>query len=247
MRKKLMAFAMTGVLCAGMVFPAMAAGDGVLTVMSDTEVFAGVTLDDNDTKIKVEVPTLFAFVVNGTTDTTTQGGVSSIDGTILLPNYKVVNAQGELQIEGQANNWKFTNYSTQKGTEAENRKGVKVEVNGAIRNEGSAADRNGWEHVANADTLTGEDGYKKYTLAVNDIKFSSAKENGFLGMENWISVEKPDLVTGGVDTTTGYAKVGATTDTDFNVYVGGKRNQYKDVEASAKVGSIIWTVRLATN
>ena len=70
MKKRLLAVALTGVIGASMVIPAMAATSGGVAQSSagSTDIIAGVMVDDEDMKLKVEVPTTFAFVVNGTVD-----------------------------------------------------------------------------------------------------------------------------------------------------------------------------------
>lgn len=261
MKKKLISVMATGILCASMVIPAMAdTAGGAVPTLDGTDVYAGITLEDPDAKIKVEVPTLFAFVVNGsvTADTSAVESVITNPGgpaTILLPNIKVkvdkpsttAGNDGEYHLETEASgNWKFVNYSTKKGTQVENRDGLEVKISGSIKNEGTDVSRNYWTHVSNADdaAVSGQTtGFKKYTLAVNGEKFSTVDTDGSFAMANPITLAAPDLTAGGVDATTKYAKVGKEIDTTFNVYVGGQRDQYNQVEESAKVGTIVWTIQ----
>lgn len=261
MKKKLISVMATGILCASMVIPAMAdTAGGAVPTLDGTDVYAGITLEDPDAKIKVEVPTLFAFVVNGsvTADTSAVESVITNPGgpaTILLPNIKVkvdkpsttAGNDGEYHLETEASgNWKFVNYSTKKGTQVENRDGLEVKISGSIKNEGTDVSRNYWTHVSNADdaAVSGtKDGFKKYTLEVNKEKFSTVDTDGSFAMANPITLAAPDLTAGGVDATTKYAKVGKEIDTTFNVYVGGQRDQYNQVEESAKVGTIVWTIQ----
>lgn len=270
MKRKIMAVVLASALCAGMVFPAAAeSGGGGVPALDGTDIYAGVTLEDPDAKVKVEVPTMFAFVVNGTvttTDTTAVASALTLQGqagkepTILLPNIKVKvdtqDANGKpatYHLETVASgNWKFVNYSTRAKKMGDttgvvdDRVGLGVKVLGSIRNEGTEASRNQWTHIANADdaSMKGNTaGYKKFTLEVNDQKFSDVQADGSFAMAAPVELAAPDLA-GGVDPVTGYAIVGNQLDTTFNVYIGGQRSQYKAVEESAKVGTIVWTIQL---
>lgn len=262
MKKKILSAVLTGAMCASMVIPAMAnTAGGAVPTLDGTEVWAGITLDDPDAKIKVEVPTLFAFVVNGSVDAGATGAVESAitnpGGTadILLPNIKVkvdsastaAGNDGIYHLETVASgNWKFVNYSTKAGNQVEGRAGLEVQITGSIKNEGTEASRNYWTHVANADDAVNKGetaGFKKYTLEVNQEKFDQVESDGSFVMSNPITLGAPDLTVGGVNKTTGYANVGREVETAFNVHVGGKKNQYNQVEESAKVGTIVWTIQ----
>ena len=62
-------------------------------------------------------------------------------------------------------------------------------------------------------------------------------------MANAVVLDAPDVSdAANVDTTTKLAKIGAAKDLTFDVEVGGKRGQYHQIEQSAKVGTIVWTV-----
>lgn len=260
MKKKILSAVLTGAMCASMVIPAMAnTAGGAVPTLDGTEVWAGITLDDPDAKIKVEVPTLFAFVVNGSVDAGATGAVESAitnpGGTadILLPNIKVkvdgpstgAGGNGTYHLETVASgNWKFVNYSTKAGTQVDGRDGLEVKIAGSIKNEGTEASRNYWTHVADEALYRGDtSGFKKYTLEVNGEKFSKVENDGSFVMENPITLKAPNLRVGGVNATTGYANVGEEAETTFNVYVGGQKNQYNQVEESAKVGTIVWTIQ----
>lgn len=268
MKKRLIAVAMTGALCAGSVLPALAAtGGGSTTTESGTDIYAGITIDDPDAKIKVEVPTLFAFVVNGTVDSNDNGVVKSqitlddvndnspagTQAAILLPNVKVAvdvpqtgNSTYALQVVGDGN-MKFTNYSTKHSDAAgavNNREGLSVSILGSIRNEGTDRSRNYWRHVNNANTLAADtNGFKRYTLEIDGIKFSTANLDGSFEMGSLLVLDAPSLANNNLDTTTNFAIAGELHEATFNVYVGGQRSQYNQVEQSAKVGTIVWTVQ----
>lgn len=274
MKKRLLAVALTGVIGASMVIPAMAADEvtsgGVKPVSAgSTDIIAGVVVDDEDMKLKVEVPTTFAFVVNGTVDSSkkTQAVTRENDG-LLLPNIKVKvdkpsegSTQGEYHLEaGETENWKFTNYSTKLSDPSDTssaRQGLDVYVWGEIANEGTPQSRNYWTNVA---SVTDDDAdFKKYALSVTsdavvtdetsaptatakeEVVFSKGTEDGNLAMAKKIYIPAPD-VTAGIDETTGYALIGSEVGAEFDVKVGGKRGNYTQIENSAKVGTVIWTI-----
>lgn len=274
MKKKLLTMAMAGVLSASMIIPAYATeadpptpepskatgteGE-VVPYFDGTEVYAGIVINDLDARIKVEVPSLFAFVVNGTVDAD-EGSVSveAENGTILLPNMKVAvakeeNEDGSRDYEIQtvgAGNLRFTNFSTRASKEDEEgvdgRIGLDVTLSGSIKNEGTAISRNNWEHVKNAEDLEADkDGFKKYTLEVKGQKFDKLSDDGGLMMAEALALPAPNLAETGLDPKTNLAQSGEDIDAEFNVYIGGQRGQYNQVEESAKVGTIVWTVSAA--
>lgn len=266
MRRKMLTAVMTGVLCTAMVFPAFATGTdgGIVPVTDGTDVFAGIMLDDPDAKVQVEVPTLFAFVVNGTlVANEADESITVDDGSLLLPNVKVKvtvpsdpgnpgTGRYEIQMQGDPA-LKFTNYSTKAGgTNSDPRVGLAVEMKGSIKNEGSLVSRNNWEHVASA-TVGAADQFKKYTLSVGGHSFNTAADGGFT-MADSIEIAAPNLGASGtagnitytnMDQDTKLAVSGVEQQVDFSVAVGGKRGQYNQVEQSAKVGTIVWTISVA--
>lgn len=271
MRRKVMATAMTGLLSASMVMNAFAAPGvegnpdgqgthgGVSNYENGTDVYAGVVLDDPDAKIKVEVPTLFAFVVNGTVDDEDTSAISVENGSLLLPNVMVEvdensGTEGyrdyKIQTVGE-NKFYFDNFSTVKDENKDNagRTGLAVEIKGSISNEGTDADRNYWTHVENAPG-TDEGDFKHYRLTVDGKPFSVVEGDRF-EMKAAVTLAAPDLGRTenageyeytNLDEETNFAKYGEKTFVDFGVEVGGQRSDYKQVEQSAKVGTIVWTV-----
>lgn len=196
-----------------------------------------------DARIRVTVPTVFAFVVNGTLDNNKKDNLlSSTDGTILLPNVKVNvldptsnNSDYEIAVE-QDSTMTFTNYSTKEKTGG-GREGIPVNLTGSIENKGSDKDRNYWKHSANAQ------GFKEFTLSLESQKFNKSAGANTFEMANAVVLDAPDVSdVANVDTTTKLAKTGAAKDLAFDVQVGGKRGDYKQIEQSAKVGTIVWTV-----
>ena len=249
--KKVLGTLTAAAICMSMTIPAMAAttnsGGDIVTVPDGTDVYAGVVVDDEtnaDARIRVTVPTVFAFVVNGTTaaGSNKDSVLSSTDGTILLPNVKVnvldptsSNSDYEIAVE-QNSTMTFTNYSTKEKTGG-GREGIPVNLTGSIENKGSDKDRNYWKHSANAQ------GFKEFTLSLESQKFNKAAGANTLEMANAVVLDAPDVSdAANVDTTTKLAKTGAAKDLAFDVQVGGKRGQYHQIEQSAKVGTIVWTV-----
>lgn len=254
--KKVLGTLTAAALCMSMTIPAMAATTNssgeVVTVPGGTDVYAGVVVDDEtnaDARIRVTVPTVFAFVVNGTTaaGANKDSVLSSTDGTILLPNVKVnvldptsTNSNYEIAVE-QDSTMTFTNYSTKEKTGG-GREGISVNLTGSIENKGSDKDRNYWKHSANAQ------GFKEFTLSLESQKFNKAAGANTFEMANPVVLDAPDVSdAANVDTTTKLAKTGAAKDLAFDVQVGGKRGQYHQIEQSAKVGTIVWTVGYEVN
>lgn len=263
MKKRFMTALLTGAMAASMVMPAMAApgdlGVGATPVSDGTEVWAGIVIDEAemDAKIKVEVPTLFAFVVKGTTDASNTAGIA--DGDLYLPNVKVHVTAPSLPGGGEAvyelqtvsevteeGKLPFTNYSTY--VDGGTRTGLPVKINGNIKNDGDIASRNFWTHTASGGATGVETDFKHYNVSIDDHKFDTLAANGGLQMADVdaLSLVAPDVNLGGVganvDSDTQYATIGETTYATFNVKVGGQRGQYKQVEESAKVGTIVWTI-----
>ena len=258
MRKKLLATTLAGVMAASMSMTAFAATSGeAIPVPDGTDVYAGIVLNDPDAKIRVEVPTLFAFVVNGTVNADTNA-VTSADGTILLPNVKVKvddptvnNGTYSIQTEQNAK-LSFTNYSTAAGATDGERMGIPVEISGYVNEAGTLAERNNWQHVGavmEGDTAT----FKQYNVSVDGVAFDTPHGADGFGMGTGITLAAPDLGTQNadgtypnMDATTKLAVVGAEHPANFDVKVGGQRGQYKQVEESAKVGTIVWTISYAS-
>lgn len=294
MNKKVLSLVMAGAMAAGSVMPAFASQNTtgtVVPVANGTEVYAGVILTDDDARIKVTVPTLFAFVVNGTVESSkSTEAISVAGGSLLLPNVLVevdqessklpdsVDGNGKpdeggkysIQVRDDAV-FQFENFSTRLGEEktvADNggkytpREGLKVFIRGSIKNEGTPEERNYWTHVASSETTKDKKNFKNYNLEVNGITFDGYTTDGSnrMEMKNSIALAAPDLVvterwqTGdsskpaawaeyaNMDEDTKLANVGTVEPVTFNVSVGGERGQYKQVEESAKVGTIVWTV-----
>lgn len=255
MKKRFLTATLAGLLSAGMVMSAVAAPDpndksegGAIPYSEGTDVYAGVILKDPDAKLRVYVPTLFAFVVNGSVESSATKSINVENGSLLLPNVKVAvdtkdnsgtnNHNYSIETVGEGHMY-FENCST--AIKGDNRVGIPVSVKGSIKNEGTAVSRNYWEHVGTAPTEDKKD-FKKYRLSVDGIAFSEGSADGFT-MKDAIELEEPDL---GDDNSnldkSGYAIVGSQKDVKFGVEVGGLQNHYNQVEESAKVGNIVWTI-----
>jgi len=267
MKKRFTTALLAGALAASMAIPTMAdpldAGEGAVPVSSGTEVWAGIIVEDElDAKIKVEVPTLFAFVVKGTIDANGNPVGTGANGNIYLPDVKVkvtqpsTAANGDtqdaiynLQTVGYASDGKlpFTNYSTKLDANGK-RKGMAVSVNGNIKNEGTDASRKYWTHTTFDKADEARTNFKHYNVSIDDNQFDTVAAGG-LQMKDGIDLTEPDADMGGaadseanVDAGTGYAVVGETYYANFDVRVGGELEQYKQVEESAKIGTIVWTI-----
>lgn len=255
MKKRLITTLLAGVMATSMVIPAMADPGGAVPASTGTDVWAGVIIEDMDAKVKVEVPTLFAFVVKGTT-TVSNSPVTSANGDIYLPNVKVdvttpsvsgqgavynLQTEGNLTVEGKL---PFTNYSTFKNA-SDKREGLAVKINGNIKNEGDDASRKYWTHTTSSNT--GLDDFKKYNISVDGNNFDTVANGGLQMAGTGINLAAPntdpmgDSSYSNVDSDD-YAIVGETHHAKFDVLVGGTKGQYKQVEESAKIGNIVWTI-----
>jgi len=264
MKKRLTTALLAGAMAASMVMPAMAAPDlgGAVPASTGTEVWAGIVIEDKDAKIKVEVPTLFAFVVKGSVTANAAAVGSGANGNIYLPNVKVdvttpsVSGTGavyDLQTVGnlvEAGKLPITNYSTY--DDAGTRKGLDVNINGNIKNEGTPESRKYWTHTTSANTSAATTDFKNYNVSIDGSEFD-AVANGGLQMAAGITLDAPDADLGGAAGsaanvgTDDYAIVGNTHYAAFDVSVGGEVGQYTQVEESAKIGTIVWTISATIN
>ena len=254
-KMKLVSVAAAMAMAASMSVSAFAAGPtpadpngnigGAVPTDNGTEVWAGVAVDNPDMRIKVTVPTLFAFVVNGTVDTAKQSDAISVDdGGLLLPNVKVENVTGGTPAGGAGATYDLTttgsgsltfeNYSTYYDSTDTDYKGLEVNLNGTLKSEVGST----WNYVATAPAQKYD-----YRISVNAVDFDTAQNGGY-GMKTSIPLDAPTGVENGVniDTTTKLAKTPSVEEAEFGVEVGGTRGDYNTVEASAKIGTIVWKV-----
>lgn len=241
---------------------------GTIPTGNGTDVYAGVAVDEPDARIKVTVPTLFAFVVNGTVDNTEGAKAVTLENNgLLMPNVKVTNANStadpqtyKIETVGDASELQFENYSTWINNE-NTREGMEVKITGSIKNEGTEASRSGWTHVAKDPASTAKTDLKKYRIGVavdandanSDGTIADAEYTWFedlgdgnhgIKSANAITLAAPSGVTDStnIDATTKLAVSPSYTPMYFNVKVGGTRGDYVKVENSAKVGTITWSV-----
>lgn len=267
MKKQLLTAGLAGLLSASAIMTAFATSGGATPEAHGTDIYAGVMLNDPNATIDVVVPSLYAFVVHGTTDSTRTDPITNIS----KPNILVtVDDTPTTALPGPNFNYglttdqdgviDFTNKSTMAKDDpsntGENRQGIPVTVKGYIENTGSLASRNYWEHVGNAATLAGNTaGFKKYTITINGVPFNQAMAGGKFEMATEIPIGAPDLQWNtttnrfdNYDSSTNTARQGAVVAGTFDVAVGGQLGQYNRVERSAKVGSVVWRItHLQTN
>jgi len=274
MKKKLATTLLAGAMSVSMVIPTFAttptspAGTGeVVTADTGTEVWAGIIIQDKNPVVKVEVPTLFAFVVNGTTDSNDASAVTSTNGNIYLPNVKVdvttASSGGTGGVYGLTYTgdgiMRMNNYSTYEEKDTASgvtvRKGLELKINGEIREASSVASANKfWVYSAAAAPTIARGDFKKYQISIDNIGLTTGTTTGYK-MASDISLAAPDtqfaVDTSGTTPTVTYANLddatklaaNPTTHTaNFDVIVGGERGQYNQVEQSAKIGTIVWTV-----
>lgn len=229
--------------------PANSTVGGVVPTENGTEVWAGVAVDNPDMRIKVTVPTLFAFVVNGSVDAgEANKAITAENGALLLPNVKVENVTGGDAGEGSANATYdltttgdsalvFENYSTYYDTDAY--EGLEVKLSGSIQNEAGST----WTHITTTPSQTKAQDVKKYQLTVNGQAFTKINDDGSHAMADAITLSAPTGVgSGNLDDTTKLAKTPTSVEAKFGVAVGGARGDYTKAENSAKIGTIVWKV-----
>ncbi|MGL4607885.1 MAG: hypothetical protein ACRCU3_10530 [Eubacteriaceae bacterium] len=227
MKKKLITAIAAAALCVSMTMPALAA--------SNTDVYAGVAVDalDADPQLRVTVPTLFAFVVNGSNDL---GGVGldPANTALLMPNATVVadaSPAGYTISYTGSSTLDFSNASTINAPTASGRTGIPVEISGVLTNQAGSA----WTNVAATPTI------KEYTLAIGGEAFDTPQGTG-LGMAAPLTLAAPNASAAGSVDAGNLANTPAQESKAFALNVGGTRGDYTTIEDSAKVGAIEWTV-----
>lgn len=217
-------------LAASLGTPALAAGPGVVPVTGGTDVYAGVTdsATASNTNLKVTVPTLFSFVVAHSAESKEDTTISVSNGTLLLPNVKVDDA-GKVSTVGQSQLY-FTNYSTYvKDTTYQ---GKAVNVTGAVVADASST----WTYATN---LT-ED--HQYNLTLGGNMFNQPQADGSYACLTPVALDAPAVSAAGDVAADNTARVGTTKAVEIGVNVGGTTDDYTGNEASAKVGTIVWTI-----
>jgi hypothetical protein len=227
-----------------------------------TGIYMDVVKTDTDSRLRVTVPMFFAFVVNGTKNTSDTVEISVAEGTLMLPNITVDvidhgNSYSDynLNVTGDSK-LMFRNYSTinQELNANENtnnnqalRQGAEVKLSGYIENIGTSEERKYWEVVDTKPEAIIND-FKKYTFNLKDnivrYAFNQTKiaEDNKLWIDSPIELEKPLMELGyGKD---GLAKIPSEKELLLDIEVGGIRSQYNQVEESVKAGHIVWFLEL---
>lgn len=231
---KFLSVAASMALAASLGTPALAENVGAVPVYGGTDVYAGVTthVDAPYTNLKVTVPTLFSFVVATAADTEGTKAISVSDGNLLIPNVKV-DDNGKVSTVGQSQMY-FTNYST-KVTSASH-EGLGVDVNGMVVTDAGSK----WVYTPTAKPTEAF----TYNLTLGGSAFNVPMGDGNYACAKSVSLAAPDVSTeADVTTTDKTAKVGKTQVVEIGVNVGGTTNDYtSNAAASAKVGTIVWTI-----
>ncbi|MGL4607652.1 MAG: hypothetical protein ACRCU3_09335 [Eubacteriaceae bacterium] len=229
----------------------------------DADVYMTVIKSDPQTKLSATVPTTYAFVVNGTANTSNVTPISVSDGTLLLPNVTVEvldnsssNSEYTINVSGSGA-LQFKNYSTTMAEVDDSgnpnidpslRKGLEIKLDAYIANTGAAPiNRNYWEAVAEDGEVTSNgNNFKNYRLSLGEapnrhvFKNKDLVDNNKIWLDNKIVLEKP--IEGEGFNSQGLANVPSVVNLPSDLEVGGYRGQYKQVEQSAKVSNIIWTI-----
>lgn len=240
--------------CAMLSISASAAPE--TTPTAGTDVWLSVVPRPTQERISVTVPTVIAFVVNGTADETGDEAVTVENDGLLIPNVKVEGADGgneyQLVTTGQSS-LVVQNYSTnvrEEDMDQENptRYGIKVTLGATVV---TAQDEDG-EPVGpeqRADwTLTGTEpttaqaDFKKFRLSLDGKAFSKRVDANTYGMDGEIEVgaapsDKYGWTAGGI------SKRPFEQEIELGVEVGGTRGMYGTVENSVKAAQIVWNVR----
>ena len=262
--KKLLSTILAGVLALSMAMPVAAAA---LTVVEDqagqgsnksdtgTQVWAGVVYDMKETHISVNVPTLFAFVVNGKADDSNQPKVmddtTGENAGLYLPNFKVTDVStgtykfGTVGEAVDSNNsgaeLEMTNLSTIK--KDNNYEGLDVNVVGSVSSESNLSKKY-WKHVTKAPGTTVAD-FKTYMLSVGGKEFSLDKDGSHY-MSGAILLEGQEITDQKMVDTAGTKTVledqAVPKKVLFNVTVGGTRSMYNQVEQSVGINTITWNI-----
>lgn len=232
---KFLSVAASMALAASLGTPALAENVGAVPVYGGTDVYAGVTdsATASTTNLKVTVPTLFSFVVAPSAENKGMGDTSiSVDnGTLLLPNVQV-DTNGNVSTVGQSQ-LTFTNYSTHVHNSTYEGKGVNI--NGMVVTDASS----NWKYSP-AETLSTA---YTYNLTMEGSKFNVPMGDGNYGCAQSVSLDAPDVSDeNDVNTTDKTALVGKAKVVKLGVNVGGTTDDYSGKEASAKVGTIVWTI-----
>lgn len=225
-----------------------------------TNVWLDVIQTPTQARISVTVPLAYGFAVVGSVDPLDNGPVSVVDGNLLLSNVRVEvitpsggngDVEYEVKVEGQTA-LAIKNYSTDMRDGEENgvREGLSVEIEPYLVSapKNASGTQHHWKPSAVSPTDADTD-FKKFRMSLNGNAFSVPGTIGsgntmqdVLWLENKIVLEgPPDVPTNGY-TAAGTANIPSTLYLPVSIQVGGKQNQYKQIEESSKVSGIYWKV-----
>ena len=255
-----------GLVCTGCLCFSALASEG-----PTSNVWISVTQVPSEARVSVTVPLAYGFVVKGSVDPGDTVPVKVEDGNLYVPNVKVhvsvpSGGSGPAEYGLQTISESaipIRNYSTdvrEEHLEDENppREGLPVEVKPFI----AGFDEDGgtahyWKAVGYDPTWNGTDpttNFKEYQMQIDGVAFSepgqvtisyedaSTEVKDVFWYNGKIALDAPeDVLTNGY-TAAGTANIPSETYIDVNVKVGGKQNEYNQVEESLKVGAIFWQV-----
>ncbi|MGL5437024.1 MAG: hypothetical protein ACRDBO_16880 [Lachnospiraceae bacterium] len=230
-----------------------------------TNVWIDVVEESTEARISVTVPASYGFVVKGSTALADSNPVSVSDGNLLLSNYRVTvsspsatlgsgsspgNSVYQLEMVGSGAAVPVRNYSTDVREENLNltnppREGLPVSIRPHLVEE---TDTKYWQAVGTEPASVSTD-FKKYQMVLAGQPLSEAVQividgvayDAFRTVSDIDLAAPPDVPTYGY-TAAGTAIIPSETYLSVDVKVGGVQNQYKQVEQSAKVGTIYWKI-----
>ena len=214
-----------------------------------TDVWLTVIPRPTEERVSVTVPIAFAFVVNGTADSTDNTEISTENGSLLIPNIKVKYQEGkeeyQVTVEGEPT-MVVRNYSTnipddELDSENPPRYGIKIDLSGSIQTPGESSERGAWTPVGGKPGTDIAD-HKRYRLVVDEKPFSIQQSDGTFAMDGSVTIGAPPSHLFGW-TAGGISAVPFEQEVKMNVEVGGTRSMYQDIESSIKVGQIIWKIK----
>lgn len=230
----------------------------------DSNVWIDVVQTPVEARISVTVPLSYGFAVIGSVQSGDSGPVSVEDGNLLLSNVRVEvsspsNALPEapgfpeysVHILSEAA-LPVRNYSTDVRDENINLVNLKREGLAVRLEPYMVAVTDGISHhwkPSAAVPTTDDSDFKKFRMELDGLAFSEADTTSVGGtikdiirLGGGIELAAPPDVPQNGYTAAGTANIPSEKYLEVNVKVGGKQNQYKQVEQSLKVGEIHWLI-----
>ncbi len=253
----MLAFCVAGGLC----FSAFAAQDDNKTANNEwgpsTNVWLDVIHTPVEARISVTVPLSYGFAVVGSTNENAAGGISEDLGNLLLSNVRVTVSSSSNAMPGVDDDLEYSievlskavlkirNYSTDVrdenlDTEHLKREGLEVRVEPYM-----VADHNRphyWQLSAGEPTADSAD-FKKFRMELDGVPFSLEDDNMFyLTDKTAFELEAPMDVAANGYTAAGTANIPSEREVSVSLKVGGRQNQYREIEESMKAGEIRWRI-----